>query len=378
MKKYVLLRCDTCAREKTEALDLTHVKPDKCTITLACLGRLYPVQNVSSNTKKTSQTVQGLSNWQSRFNVQHNAVQLEQDSFYITNNGESNYLILAVPEQFSFPIADTATVKMVLSGAKEQREFNQYTYTKDTVFSIINGVESGVAKKVLKYSAANEVQVYLNGVKQIPGVNYLLYNSSSTDVPPNSVKFISELSSNINEIVIVVSSGAVLNDVEIVFNRTINDESILNNPWNNVRSIESPSIQTNSIFYCDFNAVSASLKANTKFLFKSMSLTNSASSVSTPFTTASFLFSSNDNFLWTDRKLSVHVPVQNCTDSLNYLYVQSINSIKKMTVTKNSIKNLFPIPKIKTFTVENRVISNLQTNKDSGTVQNNDIIGPDL
>lgn len=377
-KRYVTLRCSICDRQKDQLINLTHYTPDRCTITLGCEGRLSPVGYTSDSTSLLGVPPTGLSNWYARGSSTSSNTPIVSDALYNTSTGTKQQIVLAVSGVdlgFTPSANSTVTVKFIAE-QQSTKDFRQYTYRRSSPFTVVNGVEDNQAKKVLRYSTADQVDVYVNGVKRAVGVDYLLYDGSTTSpVPPNSVLFTSTQTGSSTQVDVVVSAAAAVSTAELVFTRATDDESRAGTgAWEGITAVKSPAIQQWSLFYCDFSEVGASLGLDVKLNVSEITLLDT---VQYSVSRASLLLSRSKLFTQVDRQRSMWVPIQNLTSNSEYLIVKLIEGVRSMMVTESSTKNLFPVLDVLRFDPAALQTTNLSGNSAAAELDNTLIIGPD-
>jgi hypothetical protein len=220
MKRYVKLQCGVCDRTRDSLIDLKHYSTDKCTITLGCEGRLSPVGYTSDGSTLIGVPPAGLTNWYPRSYVPTGASALIATSLYDTATGAKRQLILAVSDAaIGFVPSNSATIALNFVAEQQvAKDYRQYTYRKMGSFTTVNGVEDGLAKKVLRYTATglnpDQVEVFIDGVKRTMGLGpemYRVYDGSpGSPVPPNSVLFNSAITGVAPQVDVVVGHGKVL------------------------------------------------------------------------------------------------------------------------------------------------------------------------
>jgi len=331
------------------------------------------------NSAQILNTESGVENWHSRFKQEPQNFST-QNEFVDLSTGLMNQLVLAVPIGSFNEMPSTSSIKITMTAlSQESQEYNQFTYKKDTSFNVINGVESGVAKKVLRYnlngSTPSIVQVYLNGIKLTEDLDYELYRGNTSSAAPNSILFKNVISGALNEVIVIVSVPAEVLQKELIFNRAILDESrVGTGSFEGVDFVSSGSSEKMNIFYCDFNQNSTNFKVGEKLLIKSIHYSATSSSVPIQLTSGSFLFS-GAGCTHLDRKLAVHVKAELLSNSSNYLSVKSVSGVKSIQVTKNSVQNVFPVLHCSTFSTD-PILSAQSTIKDITSTQSSIIIGP--
>lgn len=381
MKKYVTLKCSTCTRQKDELVDLTRFKPDRCTITLGCEGRLSPIGYTSEGTSVLSVPPTGLSNWYPRGTTLSSSKSLQQDSMYNTSTGTKQQIVLAVPvNNLGFVPGPQAKLTLTLEAEQQtSKEYRQYTYRKSTSFTIINGVEDGQTKKVLRYTPSDQVEVYLNGVKRVRGVDYELNDGTSTSaVPPNSVMFLSTITGTSNQVDVVVTQSTSPDLRNLTFNRAIDDESRAGTgAWEGIGFITSAAIGDWVLFYCDFAEVSALFTLDVKLRFSSATIVDAPGGPTYDVTLATMLLSRTKVNTQVDRQRAKWIDVTKLNTETDFLSVKNLDGKRAMLVTEASAQDVFPLLDVVRFKAPSLQTTNLLGDSDSAEFDNFIINGPD-
>jgi hypothetical protein len=379
MKKYVKLLCSVCARQKDQLIDQVHYTPDRCTITLGCEGRLSVVGLTSRGSSILNLPPTDSFNWYPRGSTLTTPVSLQNDTLYDLSTGHNRQLVIAVPHRLlSFVPSPAAELKIDLEIEQQSsREFRQYVYTKNTPFTAVNGVESAQAKKVLRYTTEDEVQVYLNGVKRVEGVDYTLYDgTSASSAPPNTVLFLTQIAGSNNQVDVIVTRAPATQTITLLLDRIVNDQSLIQlGAWEGIETVASPSQGVLSPFSLNFDEVSSTVPLNAKMRLVEISIRPSSADPWGPVSEAFILLSRTSLYTAIDRLRSVWVPLTQVTDN-NYLMTKLDNQVKKMFVTESAITNVFPALSVTRFG-NHRLVTSLTGDSASSEIDNDIIIGPD-
>lgn len=390
MKRYVTLKCSVCERSKDSLIDLTHYTPDRCTITLSCEGRLSPVGYTSDGSKLLGVPPSGLSNWYPRGSTVTGTAQPIGDSLYNTSTGAKKQLVLALSD-VGVGFTPSTAAQIVLNLLVEQqtaKDYRQYVYRRSGSVTVVNGVESGAGKKVLRYNITgvnpDEVEVYVDGVKRSQGLavdQYQLYDGSiSSPVPPNSVLFNSPVTGTNLQIDIIVTKAATLSTTTLTFERMEDDESRAGTgAWEGIDAVSSPALTGEwSLFYCDFSevtpgAIDVKLKLNPDV---PCTITDGGPALAINPTHMSLLLSRTEVYTQLDRQRAKWVPLTKL-DGTGYLITKLIDKVRHMFVTEASAVDLFPALNVKRFNDPSLQRTSLTGNDDSAQLENNIISGPD-
>lgn len=401
MKKIVNLKCSVCARTRGSLIDLKHYATDKCTITLGCEGRLFPVGYTSVGTANVGVPPTGVTNWFPRATetlpdgtirparYAPTATTIAETSLYDTGTGSKQQLILAISDAaLGFTPSDTSTAVLNLVAEQQQpKDFRQYTYRKSGSFNSVYGVEDGLAKKVLRYdiTGANPdvVEVYVNGVKRSAGSGsdqYILYGGTvSSTVPPNSVRFNTMLTGTVTQIDVIVTKAASLSALALAFQRMTDDDSRVGlGAWEGIDAVKQQiSGERFSLFYCDISEL-GSLTVDVKLSLGSTGLAVHDGPEFPVNAAAGFLLLSNTKLFTTiDRQRAKRVSLAALIGDTDYLVFTFIDKVRRLLVTENSISDVFPPYAVIRYNAPALITTGLTGNSDAAQLDNFIINGPD-
>jgi len=381
MKKYVKLKCSACARQKDQLIDSAHYTPDRCTITLGCEGRLTPIGLTSDGSSTLSNPPTGTSNWYPRGSVVAKTSALKNDVLYDTSTGSKKQFVIAVSnDALNFIPSGQSSLKLELYIEQQTaKDYRQYTYRRSSPFTTINGVEDGQAKKVLRYTTSDEVQVYVNGVKRDAGIDYLLYDGTqSSAVPPNTVMFTTQITGANNQVDVIVTQASAVQTGTLMFQRAINDESRAGlGAWEGVDSVKTPAHGVWSVFYCDFSEISSTFALDVKLRLKELSIRQSDNDPWSPIQAACILLSRTKVHTPIDRQRAKWVPTYGLNTDTEYLVVKMVDGERSLLVTEGAALDVFPTLEVLRFGSHKLQTSSLAGNGDASELDNNLITGPD-
>lgn len=390
LKRYVTLRCSVCARTKDELIDQTHYTPDRCTITLNCEGRLSPTGFTSAGSAVLSVPPDGLTNWYPRGSTITTTTTTPQaDALYDTSTGIKQQIVLALFDP-SHTISSNATIQLnLLAEQQTPKDYRQYTYRKSGSVTIVNGVEDGAAKKVLRYNITginpDMVEVYVNGVKRTQGTGsdqYQLYDGTvGSPAPLNSVLFNTPVTGVVSQIDVTVSKAATLTTAQLTFQRVIDDESrVGTGAWEGVEYVTNVVEGPHTLFYCDFSTVSNTFSTDVKLRLNPNAPSILIDGVNLPITpsNAALLLSRAKLYTPLDRQRSMWIPLSALSTDANYMIVKLDAAVKTMFITEASAANLFPTLDVQRYGTRTLQSTNLTGNTDSAQLDNTIIIGPDV
>lgn len=394
MKKYVKLKCAICARTKDELINNTHYAPDKCTITLGCEGRLFPIAYTSDGNSILGVPPSGSTNWYSRGSTLSANSTIQSEPLYDLSTGSKQQLIIAV--EGSFPIGTTLTLNL-LAEQQVAKDYRQYTYRKTGSFTTVSGLEDGSGKKTLRYSligaTPDEVKVYVDGVLKTRGTGanqYQLYDGSSTSpVAPNSILFNTTIAGVMTQVDVIVSKASTYETTSLTFTRVINDEARIGiGAWEGVSSVENPIYPKRELFYCDF-LEQTSFSVDVKYRLNP-NVASTIGAVNLLLYKSAFLISRTEVYTQIDSIRTKWFPLHALQDdvtvplgivsppvSQGYLISKKVNGIKTMMITEISSTDIFPPLTLNRFATPALISGASKGNNNSGELNTNLIIGPD-
>lgn len=376
MKKYLRFQCSVCKRTIDKPVDDSRATIDKCTITLKCQGRLAPVAYLSNAQLTISPSI-GVQDWRARGSTE-TAAAMSSTTFIDTSCGTSQQIVLAIqPPALQVPgIGSTVTLKLNVR-ASEPKAFKQFVYRIESSFSTISGVESGLDKKTLRYSSADLVEVYVDGVKLEQGTapeNFSIYSgSSSSAVPPNTIRFNSIVAlPGITQVDVIVSQASAVTTNVLTFIRNIGDESRLNTgSWENVDSVQTFDGNIWYLYTLDLSSASA-LQLNTILSVASASLDG----VQRDLAYLKFMLARKP-YTVLDRYTNIAVPLDTLSLDRDYLKYVAVDGIPTLFVTANSTTPVYPIFKVKKFNQERTIKISTPGVSDQVLIDGAVVVGPD-
>jgi hypothetical protein len=395
MKKYVQLKCSVCDRTRDSLIDLKYYSTDKCTITLGCEGRLSPAGYTSDGSTLIGVPPTGLTNWYPRSYVPVGTATLAETALYDTATGSKKQLVLAVSDT-ALGFTPTSNAVVTLNFVAEQqvaKDYRQYTYRETSAFTIVNGVEDGAAKKVLRYTVTGPtpdlVEVYLDGVKLTRGLapsDYRLYDGTvGSPVPPNSVLFNSVVSGVAPQVDVIVTKAATLSTLALPFVRSVDDDSRAGlGAWEGIDAVKNPAqaagpLSRWSLFYCDVTEL-GTIPVDIKLRLDASTpstLTDTSGAVTLNPLWAAFLLSRTKVFTELDRQRAKHVPLSALSTNTSYFVIKLIDSERQLLVTEDSAVDVFPPYEVIRYNTSALRKTGLTGNSDSAQLDNLVIVGPD-
>lgn len=376
MKKYLRLTCTICKRSIDKLVDLTHYAPDECTITLNCEGRLLPIE-YRSNAEIAVAPALGVTDWRPRGTKVFNSPTDTNPNLIALETGTLKQLTLGVA--LASDPGEGATHNVTFSvRADTPKAYRQYVYRMDQSFDSVAGVESGLEKKSLRFTAygANPdlVEVYVNGVKRAEGTgpdDYQVYNGSN-GILPNTIKFNSSIvQAGITQVDVIVSKEQASNDVTLTFTRNALDESrVGTGAYENVSYVDrfdetlaAPHQRRYYLFHLDLDTATQ------------LSLNSILVSPSTN-TDAIFLLARSP-YSTLDRYTDLVVELSGMDEERDYIKFYAVNSVTTARVTQTAISTIYPPLTLGKFVVEKTIKTQLPGVTEQITIDGAVITGPD-
>lgn len=382
MKKYIRLSCTVCKRFTDRLVNDSHYTTDKCTITLKCEGRLFPVQYLS-NGEIVSTPVAGVVDWQQRTTSQtskSSSVAVSELSFVNTSTGSRGQIVLAI-QLSSEPAAGSTFMIKANERVDTPKAYRQYVYRVEEIFASISGVEAGLEKKTLRYTSTDTVEVFLNGVKLANGTganDFQLYDGTgSNGVPSNTVNFNTAVAlSGVTQVDVIVSPAVMVSQVQLTFTRAERIESRVDSgAWENVSYVSifnGAAWQKFYLFYLDL--ADTGLKLNTILTISGTGTLNSTIPVSPSVVK---LLLAHAPYKQVDRHTNLFVPLTSLNFDTQYLKYFTDAGKKVLNVTQNCVVPAYPQMVVTKFKVENTIQVPTPGVTDQVTVDGNVVVGPD-
>lgn len=387
MKKYVRLTCDTCKRDIDKLIDLGHYAPDKCVITLGCEGRLFPIEYKSNGTIATTPEV-GITDWRPRGSAKTTTYKDAAPVFIDLACGTKKQIVLAVLLA-SAPVAGTTITVPFTVKSDAPKAYRQYTFRRDSAFSSISGVESGLEKKTLRFTAYGTasspvpdfVEVYVNGVKREQGTSpdgFQVYDGTATSaIPPNTISFNTPIIlAGTTQIDVIVSKAETGTNVSLTFVRNTLDESRAGTgAWENVDYIQKfdTGWSNKYLFTCDLDT-NTSLTLNTILTASGVMALSTFDTV--PLSAGELLLSTQPYSIL-DRYTDISVPLEGMSTDRDYLKYYAIDGDTTLRVTDTQLLTSYPPFRVGKFSVEKTIKTQIPGVEEQIVVDGKVITGPD-
>lgn len=258
MSNFEVFKCNVCNRKIEKLVDQKRAPISKCNITYKCRGNLVKVSESDTKTMSGPATEANISNWVPRGQLEATKqTNIANNSDYkhslVNVNSAQDVLSIAADETVVNNINELDFVFKVkrLSNA----QYVEYFYNRPSNTSLISGQDDSSKRLALRFTSADTIQVYLNGVVQDPSA----YDRSV----PGRIVFGQPLTSESNQIRVLVFKQDASEYVKLRFVR--NDLSTVishgTSAWGNVEKIAYPRNATFAVFTC---TDVSSIKINTR------------------------------------------------------------------------------------------------------------------
>lgn len=364
MKKYQRLQCTKCHRDIDKLVNITHYSPDRCTITQGCEGRLVGIEYRSSAGIAVSPEV-GITDWQPRGTVNVINPALASTSLINLATGAKNQIVVA-------SILDAPSLTIVFEGkADKPKAYRSYVFRKEVAFTTISGIESGLEKKALRFTAYGDnpdmVEVYMGGIKLEPIIDYLLADgSTSSSAPPNTIMFTKLIDQpGITQIDVIVSKEERSASYSLNFTRNIHDESREGSgAYENIPSasgmINSTSWQTFNLYTLDLADIDIPLNT-----------------ILVPRDSKAMLLLARRPYTQLDRYNSLVIPLESMNIEVEYLKYYAVDGLPTLQATEESLLQIFPPLRFAKFTIEKPITVPTPGVEEQLVVDGKVITGPD-
>lgn len=364
LKKYQRLQCTKCHRDIDKLVNTTHYSPDRCTITQGCEGRLIPLEYRSSAGIATSPEV-GVVDWQPRGTHNTNLKPLVNNELLNLATGSLNQIVVASKRNLP-------TLTVDFQGKSDKpKAYRAYVFRREGAFITIAGVETGLEKKALRFTAygdnADVVEVYLNGVKQEPITDYTVANGSdSSSAPPNTIVFTKLIDQpGIAQVDIIVSKDEVAESFTLSFKRNIHDESRQDSgAFENIDSvsgmINSAVWETYYLYTLDLDKIDIPLNT-----------------ILVPKDTDAMLMLARRPYTQLDRYTTLVIPLQGMNQEVEYLKYFAVDGKPTLQATQESLLQIFPPLRLTKFTVEQPITVATTGIEEQLVIDGKVITGPD-
>lgn len=385
MKKLIRLSCSVCKRTTNKLVDNFRFTTDKCTITLQCQGKLFPIE-YRSDGEITAAPEVGVTDWYPRGVQQIESSAAQEPVLIDTSTGELQQLLLAVKATANPPPGSTATVTLQVKD-ETPREFRSFIFRRSSEFSTISGVEDGVSKKVLKFKTwgtgeLEEVSVYLDGKKLQQGTEPNDYQiddgTESSPAAPNTIQFNSTVQPNgTSQVEVIVAKMRPVETTSLTFNRNEDNESRLAlGAWENVSHISRfDGTQTSTYYLFTFDVSQNTVLRKDSILFPVSTVTVSGSTDKQ--LSECFFMLARKPYSKVDRYPDVSIFLSDLDGDRDYLRYHTIDEVLALRAVETAVQVNFPPSKLHKFNPEPTLKAPVVGNQEQLVVDGKLVVGPD-
>lgn len=379
LKKIITYQCNKCRRLKDFAATDLHAFVNLCTITKNCEGRLAPIATKNLRNVLASQPIDGISDWNSRFDQQQNILNnvANNDIRYDIATSETFALTLAVRKN-SLPVIPSDFTLRFAMQALNSLSYNEFNYYMTSSFDQVTGPDTSPSAKVLRFTVTDTVVVFLNGVELSEGTGVkdyqLLYNSNNLGY---AIKFntTSTISTLIKVFVYQSQSVELTDPLVFTKNALLVSSSENKTAWSNVFTVDIDSIEYELYTCSDTSALPTNILLN---VYPS----NNQLSIDTSQDLNDYKFlASYKPYTVADRIYQAMFPMDRLidTESSIRMFYSKGESKQSLDISINSL--YFPMKPITVLTTElisNEILTGIiSTVSDQNIINNNsNIIGP--
>lgn len=374
--KYIIYKCDVCSRQTELELDGNRPDPLRCNITEKCRGKFSRVGERSVREFLFTPIVPGLSDYIPRGTVINPAPQLVvpnpitvftasgtgiialsgvqrsststpivgypsgHTEFSIKNESGTKIVLENVPIATIDP--QTSSIRAVLFEiSAELLTSSKYTYVISGPASIVSGQDNSPESKNLRFTEANKIVVYANGIE--------LSNTAYDRSIDNQITFTPTIydSNNVIEVFVYKDiSVAIGNSKQVVleFNSlvpTVIDSAALRelDCWGNYSSVKINSIERFTLFCTDLSQ----LNINKSYGLAYFEVTSIDSTIHKVKSSEVFILLGKEPFAFRDKELYAYLSGTSLVDLQSILtYKQSAASGELLlSVDETSITQVF-------------------------------------
>lgn len=366
MKKYLRLQCNLCHRDIDKLVDITHYSPDRCTITQGCEGRLQPLEYRSSAGIAVSPEV-GVTDWQPRGSKKLPGTNLTPLLLINLATGSLKQIVIA-------SMVDAPSIIITFEGkADTPKAYRAYVFRKEGAFITISGVESGLEKKALRFTAFGEnpdmVEIYVNGVKKDPDTDYKIADGTSTSAPPNTIVFSQPIdAAGVTQVDVIVSKDESSAEHLLTFVRNSSNESRRGTgAYENVNYVEAMDVNIGwkklNLYTLDLDSAAATLPLNTILIPKNQ--------------TDALILLARKPYTQLDRYTDVIIPLDGMDPQVEYLKYYAQDGVTTLRATVQSLITIFPPLRLVKFRVESPITVATAGVEEQLVIDGKVITGPD-
>lgn len=375
MRKYLKYKCPICKREKDELVDTKRVKVFKCSITLGCVGRLFPIKYSETADLIPNAPPVGVENWYSRLQDKPTWFKEISDNLIVLTNGPNSSLFVMVShDQLDSP---SDVVKLTFSMEQaSNNDFREYVFNTTLSTEVVSGIEDGISKKVLRYNTnalnPDVLVVYVNGVKLTEGLGDSQYqvNRSSNTIIANTIKFNTPLLGR-NRITIIVTKASINKQEVIEFERLMPADKL--GAWDSTNYITSNS-KKYYIFHHNFE--NSTLDRNRKMFISKVVITQNGSDVTLPTASCKILLTNGELTTRLDRVLTNYVSCDKISNTESSVFLVNEKNTSKMVVSELLVDSIFPAFTVTEYSVKQLTLTTNIRDSEALSISNKFIRGP--
>lgn len=320
----------------------------------------------------------GITDWYPRGTTFNRTSVIETEVLLHATTGSAQLVVaLLLP---AAPAPGTTATLTLASRRAVPRSYRQYSYSRVSEFTTIQGQEDGVAGKSLTYTTADIVEVFIDGERREIGTgpnDFQLNDGSLTPtVPPNTIVFNSPVEvSGTSQVDVVVSQPEALQEVPLAFTRNTGSVLLPPSAWRNVSHIHrlAPA-RTYYLFTHEVSGSSGIPSNSILFPASSVMLSNSE----TVNLDESHLLLAREPYAQTDRYVDLFVKLGDLDGQGDYLKYSPVDGIQELQVTERTITTSYPPGRVVKFSPEPILTEPPGSSMEQVTVDGRVVVGPDL
>jgi hypothetical protein len=165
MAAYDVFKCNVCNQQTEKLVNQTHATLDRCDITYKCVGKLIKIGETSVKSSLSNTLDANLEAWKARTSPAVVQSSLTTPVSVSVMSG-TEAITIAVPMSV---YADTTSLTVSLKQEKlGVAPFTEYTYVSPSNTTQLYGQDDSSRRLTLRFTALDEVKVYVNGVELTP------------------------------------------------------------------------------------------------------------------------------------------------------------------------------------------------------------------
>lgn len=315
----------------------------------------------------------GTIDWRARGTKTFSNETLKESNLINLQTGHLKQLTIGVASEDNPDIDSTYSLEMILK-SDAPKTYRQYVFRREGTFSNISGIENGLDKKALRFTAygtsPDMVEVFINGVKRERGIDaedYQIRDSAESQITPNMIIFNNAVGgAGISQIDIIISKPEPTTKMSISFKRNKPDESRLAlGAFENISHVD--------------RFINGDWKRYYLFTVDIDNIVMPLNSILVPSSESDVIFLlAKKPYTRYDRYSDVVLPMQDMSIERDYIkfYVEDKNTTVRATDT--SLLNIFPPLRFGKFNMEKTIKSANKGVDEQFLVSSNMIVGPKI